>query len=267
MEMLEVNGVAIHTHEIGPSDGPTLFFANSLGTDFRIWQKFIPYIPNSYKAIFYDKRGHGLSEVAPGSVSISDLASDVVRIADAKSVDTFCIIGVSIGGQIGLEVASQYPDRIGALVFSNSAPKIRDEEFWDTRIQSISQTGILPAADRILEMWFSEDFRNSCPIELKGWKAMLSRIPMDGYLACCEALKLGDLRSHASQIEHETLVIAGTEDGSTPPELVKEGYKQFKNAQFKVIHGSGHLPPIEKPKEFAQLIFPFIESTKWYNNL
>ncbi len=264
MEIVKINGVGTHIVDTGPRHGPVLIFINSLGTDLRLWSKFTPFIPKHFRTIFYDKRGHGLSEVSPHRFDGRDLALDVMKLAEVKEIDNFCIMGVSIGGQIGLQAASDFPSHVGALVFSNSAPRIGDQKFWNDRIDFITKHGLLPAADGVLARWFSQRFRSDSPVELSGWRAMLTRTPVDGYLACCEVLKSTDLRPQASQLALETLVVAGSEDGSTPPETVKNGAKLFPDARFVTIEGSGHLPCIEKPREYAEVVFSYIENTDWY---
>ena len=267
MEMISVNGVAINTYEVGPKGAPTVIFSNSLGTDLRKWLPFIPFIPNQFRAIFYDKRGHGLSEISPNPFSINELTDDLIQIAEAKNVKSFCIVGVSIGGQIGLNAAAKYPEKIGALVFSNTAPKIRDNQFWDNRMNAIQENGLSYVADGALSNWFSKDYRTHNSLQLQCWKAMFNRTTLKGYLSCCEVLKKTNLVSQAKNLSQETLVIGGTEDGSTPPEMVKEGFKYFQNARLEIMNGPGHIPHIEKPKEYSQLIFSFIESTNWFKNL
>ncbi|MFT5001146.1 MAG: 3-oxoadipate enol-lactonase, partial [Paracoccaceae bacterium] len=61
MNMIDVNGVTLHFSDEGPIDGKALVFANSLGTDFRLWDQVIPLLPEGVRIIRYDKRGHGLS--------------------------------------------------------------------------------------------------------------------------------------------------------------------------------------------------------------
>jgi 3-oxoadipate enol-lactonase len=61
MAFARVNGVVIHHELRGKADGPTVVFANSLGTDFRIWNAVTPALERDFRIVLYDKRGHGLS--------------------------------------------------------------------------------------------------------------------------------------------------------------------------------------------------------------
>ena len=62
MQFAELNDVNLHYQVIGsPASRPLLVFANSLGTDFRIWRDVIVRLAGDYAILTYDMRGHGLS--------------------------------------------------------------------------------------------------------------------------------------------------------------------------------------------------------------
>ena len=55
-----------------------------------------------------------------------------------------------------------------------------------------------------------------------------------------------------------TLAIAGSEDGSTPPDLVRETAALVKGSRFELIRGAGHLPCVEDPGAFAAIVSALI---------
>ncbi len=55
-----------------------------------------------------------------------------------------------------------------------------------------------------------------------------------------------------------TFAIAGSEDGSTPPDLVRETANLIKGSRFHLIRGAGHLPCVEKPEEYAEVLAGFL---------
>jgi 3-oxoadipate enol-lactonase len=63
LQFAHLNGVTIHYQVIGAAGKPLIVFANSLGTDFRIWRDVIVRLVGDYAVICYDKRGHGLSSI------------------------------------------------------------------------------------------------------------------------------------------------------------------------------------------------------------
>ena len=71
--VISVNGINIHYKLEGPENGPSIVFSNSLGTDMRIWDEVISYLPKNLKILQYDKRGHGLSD-CPNSPFVKNVA-------------------------------------------------------------------------------------------------------------------------------------------------------------------------------------------------
>ena len=265
MEVKLIEGRGIHFSDEGNKEGPAFVFANSLGTDLRIWDKFLQDFPSEYRIIRFDKRGHGLSDVSDQEFTIEDLASDIINILDDKNIRDCVFVGISIGGLIGLQVVLSRPDLVKAFVFSNSSAKLRNAVFWDQRINYIKKVGLGAVGDSILEKWFSKDFIQNNHRELIAWKNMLTRTPQKGYLNCCQVLRNSDLRGRLTEVNVDTLVISGSEDGAIPPEDVIEGTRGLPNAIYETLNGAGHLPCIEKPDEYRELIFSFLLDRGWKN--
>ena len=146
------------------------------------------------------------------------------------------------------------PEHVAALVLCDTAAKIGTDASWNQRIAEVQRGGIDAIADSVLEQWFTADFRDNRSAELAGMRAMLTRTPIEGYLAACGALKRADLRPYAGRIQAPTLCLVGDEDGSTPVSLVKETAALIPGARFEVIEGAGRLPNVEKPKVVAGLL-------------
>jgi 3-oxoadipate enol-lactonase len=254
MRFVQANGLVIHYLDQGRRDAPPIVFINSLGTDFRIWSEVDEILAPDFRIVTYDKRGHGLSESGPDKNEMADYARDLVALLDIVGVGRATIVGLSIGGLIAQEFYRQRPERVAALVLSDTAAKIGTDEFWDQRIAQVERGGIGSIADSVLARWFSAEFRTRRKAELTGIRAMLTRTPRQGYLAACGALKRADLRPYAGLIEAPTLCLVGDEDGSTPIALVKETAALIKGSRFEIVQGAGHLPNVEKPKIVAELV-------------
>jgi 3-oxoadipate enol-lactonase len=254
MSFVRANGAVVHYLDEGPREAHALVFINALGTDLRIWDDVARILSADFRIVRYDKRGHGLSELGPDRYDMADYARDLAALMDALGVVRATIVGLSIGGLIAQELYRQQPQLFAALALSDTAAKIGTDESWDARITDIERGGIDAIADSILERWFTADFRSRRPDELAGWRAMLTRTPKQGYLAACGALKRADLRPNAAAIQTATLCIVGEEDGSTPVALVRETAGLIRDARFEVVKGAGHVPNIEKPDVFAELL-------------
>ncbi len=83
MQIIEANGIGLHVADQGPKDGPAVVFANSLGTDLRLWDRLLPLLPGGLRVVRYDKRGHGLSANPPGPYTIDQLADDAAGLIGA----------------------------------------------------------------------------------------------------------------------------------------------------------------------------------------
>lgn len=244
----------LHWRSDGPNDRPAVVFANSLGTDFRIWDAMLPALADRYRLIRYDKAGHGLSDTAAGPHALEDHVEDLLAVLDAAEVRAAAIVGVSFGGLIAQGVALWAPGRVTALVLCDTAARIGSPALWEARIAAIGASGLAAIADGILERWFSAGFRRDRTTELAGWRNMLVRTPADGYAATCAAIRDADLTGAVAAIRAPALCLVGDEDGATPPDIVRATAALIPGARFEIIPGAGHLPCIEQPALLADLI-------------
>ena len=259
MKMGDLGGVRLHYREDGDPNGAPIVFANSLGTDLRLWDKVVPLLPAGLRVIRYDKRGHGLSSCPPGPYSMGALVRDLEQLLDHLEVRDAMVVGLSIGGMIAQGLAVKRLDLVRAAVFSNTGAKIGQPSMWADRIAAVRQGGIEALADATMERWFSRDFRATSEVEI--WRNMMTRQPVEGYLGCSAAISGTDFYTPTSGLRLPVLGIAGSEDGSTPPDLVRETVDLVPGSQFALIRRAGHLPCVEKPDEYTELLTNFLKDT------
>lgn len=257
MQMLDLGDVSLHYVEEGDPKGAPLVFANSLGTDLRLWDKLIPLLPSGLRIIRFDKRGHGLSSCPEAPYSMGGLIHDVERLLDHLEVRDCVFVGLSIGGMLAQGLAAKRLDLVRAMVVSNSAAKIGTKELWADRIDGVRAGGIEALADAVMERWFSKPFRQTP--ELTGWRNMLTRTPAEGYIGCSAAISGTDFYTPTAGLSLPSLFIAGSEDGATPPDLVRETADLVKGSRFHLIRGAGHLPCVEKPRDYAEALIAFLK--------
>ncbi|MGZ2256885.1 3-oxoadipate enol-lactonase [Roseobacter sp. A03A-229] len=256
MKVLDLGDVRLHYRVDGPADGPPVVFANSLGTDMRLWDPILPLLPKGLRLIRFDKRGHGLSTCPPAPYTMGALITDTEQLLDHLQVRDCVFVGLSIGGMIAQGLAVKRLDLIRAMVLSNTAAKIGTPDMWSERIEGVRQGGIEALADAVMERWFSKDFRATPELEL--WRNMLTRQEDDGYMGCSAAISGTDFYTTTATLRLPTLGIAGAEDGSTPPDLVRETTDLIPGSQCHVIRKAGHLPCVEQPEEYARLLTQFL---------
>ncbi|MEO0866107.1 MAG: 3-oxoadipate enol-lactonase, partial [Pseudomonadota bacterium] len=97
--------------------------------------------------------------------------------------------------------------------------------------------------------------------DLPLWRNMLARQPDAGYAGCSAAISGTDFYATTATLRLPTLGIAGTEDGSTPPDLVRETVDLIPGSRFHLIRKAGHLPCVEQPREYARVLTDFMRAT------
>jgi 3-oxoadipate enol-lactonase len=259
MNMLDLGDVQLHYRIDGTPDGAPVVFANSLGTDLRLWDKVMPLLPQNLRYIRYDKRGHGLSSVPEAPYSMGALVRDAERLLDHLEVRDCVFVGLSIGGMIAQGLAVKRLDQVRALVLSNTAAKIGMPSMWQERIDAVTRDGIETLADPVMERWFSRDFRATPELTL--WRNMLVRQPAEGYAGCCAAIAGTDFYTPTSGLRLPALGIAGSEDGATPPDLVRETIGLIPGSRFELMRRAGHLPCVEQPEAYADILTRFLRET------
>lgn len=252
MQVLTRPWGAMHYRTEG--EGPDVVFANSLGTDLRLWDAVLPMLPG-LRAIRFDKPGHGLSS-AGLPAGIDGLAEDAAALIEAVAKGPVLFVGLSIGGMIGQALAARRPDLLRGLVLSNTAARMGTPEAWAARIAAVRAGGTRAISDAVMDRWFAPAFR-ATP-DVAPWQAMLDRTDADSYAAACAAIAAADLTQEARGLDLPVLAIAGECDGASPPELVRGTADLIRGAAFHVIPGAGHLPCVETPAAWAALVGPFV---------
>lgn len=256
MLMADLGDIRLHYRIDGPAGGAPVVFVNSLGTDFRLWDQVLPLLPAGLRVLRFDKRGHGLSDCPPAPYAMGALVRDTERLMEATGFRDAVVVGLSIGGMIAQGLAVKRLDLVRAVVLSNTGAKIGTPEMWKDRIAAVQAGGVRALSDTILQRWFPREFRES----LAGvpWRHMLERTPAEGYAGCGAAIAGADFWATTAGLRLPALGIAGSEDGSTPPDLVRETVGLIPGSRFALIRGSGHLPCVDQPAEYARILREFL---------
>jgi 3-oxoadipate enol-lactonase len=176
---------------------------------------------------------------------------------DHLQVRDALFVGLSIGGMIAQGLAVKRLDLVRAMVLSNTGAKIGQPAMWDDRIRAVEQGGIAALSQATLDRWFPAAFHKTTEFHL--WKHMLEHQPAQGYIGCSAAISGTDFYTPTSGLRLPTLGIAGSEDKSTPPDLVRETVDLIPGSQFQLIRKAGHIPCVDKPAEYAAILNSFME--------
>ena len=259
MQFAKLNGINIHYQVIGAgADAPTVVFANSLGSDFRIWRDVIVALAGNVAIVAYDKRGHGLSDVTPAPYRMDDHVADLAALLDHLSVRDAIVCGISVGGMIAQGLSAARPDLVRALILCCTGHRIGAPRLWQDRIEAVRKGGIAAVSAAVVERWFSAGFHADHPAASAGYRNMLERVPVEGYLGTCAAIRDTDYTGIARRIAVPTLCVAADQDRVTPPELVAELAGLIEGADHRLLDDAGHLPCIDRPHALVDVIKPFL---------
>lgn len=251
--------VALAHVEQGPDDGPPVLLAPSLGTTLAMWDDLAVTLSTRYRVIRFDTRGHGSSPCPSGPYTISELAADVVALADSLDIDRFTFVGLSLGGAIGQILAVEHPHRLTALVLCCTGPALGDPETWRERAAKVRAEGMAFLVEPTKARWFTPGFLQSHPDRAGRLLEMLASAMPEGYAACCDALAAYDVTSRLGEITTPTRVIAGAQDPVSPPEVARDMAGLIPDADLVVLDDASHIANVTQPDRFNQAVLEHLE--------
>ncbi|HWZ97428.1 MAG TPA: 3-oxoadipate enol-lactonase [Candidatus Dormibacteraeota bacterium] len=259
MPFADLSDVRIHYSLTGPESAPVLVLSNSLGANFSTWGPQLSDFSSHFRLLRYDTRGHGQSSITPGPYSIELLANDVLHLLDALRLDRVSFCGLSMGGQTGIWLGLYASHRLNKLVLCNTGAKIGTADSWDTRINAVLARGIKDVSAVVLSRWFTASFSSAHPEVAAATLKMLESSNVQGYTACCAAVRDFDARNQLNSISVPTLVIAGAQDLSTPPADGRFIADQIPGARFVELRAA-HLSNIEAATKFTSEVQNFLSA-------
>lgn len=259
MPHIHLNDIDMYYTSHGTPDGPPVVFAHALGVDHRIWERVIPLLPQSAHFICYDLRGHGQTSTAQPPYSMGTLVRDAESLMEALDLKQAMFVGLSIGGLIAQGLAVKRYDLIRSLVLSNTAAKIGIPPLWAARQETAKTKGMAHIIDETLLRWFGP--KGATLDDAQSLRTIMEGQNTQGYVGCCAAISGTDFYTPTSGLRLPTLGLAGSEDRSTPPDLVRETLDLIPGSKFELIRKSGHIPAWDAPETFAQHLTQFMKET------
>lgn len=243
----------------GPEDAPLLVLANSLGTNLRMWDDQAPELRRRFRLLRYNHRGHEVSEAPPEPYSMADLGGDVLALIDELGVERFSFAGLSIGGMVGMWLASEVPRRVECLALLCTSALMSPPDAWDERAKTARESGTAALSPTVVERWFTPAFREAAPDTVEWAEDMIRRTPDEGYAACCEAIRDMDLRDRLGSLAASTLIIAGEDDPATPPDHAALLRDSILGSEMTVIPDAAHLGNIEQAEAVTPLLLNHLD--------
>ena len=209
-----------------------------------------------YRTLVYDGRGHGRSDVPAPPYAMGALITDLERLIDHFALKDAVVVGVSLGGLVAQGLAVKRLDLVRALVLSNTAARIGSPDLWTRRIAEVRATGLDAYAEGALQRLLGPRYRTHPDAPFL--RHLLTHTHPDGWTGSAAAIAGTDFYTTTAALRLPTLAIAGANDGTTPPDLVRETAELIPGHRFALMRGAGHLPMVEKPAEYAALLDTFL---------
>ena len=255
------DGARIH-YEVHGSGEPVLLIMG-LGSNARGWHRTIPWLAERYRAIAFDNRGTGRSDVPEGAYSMAQMAADAAAVLDAAGHDAAHILGASLGGMIAQRFALTYPQRLRSLVLFCTTPGgAHAARATDEVTAAMLEGGDDPAAVYRRNAWFlyGEDTRTNHPERIEEDIEQRTQIPTQptGYFGQLQAAMAHDSWSELGAIAAPTLVVHGDADLLIPTANGKLLAGAIPKAELLLVRGAGHMLQSEGGDDMRQAVLAFL---------
>lgn len=257
MKVVTTEDAELRCEHLLQPGAPALLLMHPLGASLEIWDDQVAALSERYELIRFDIRGHGKS--TPGSrteLTMEQLARDALAVLDACGVARGHLCGLSIGGMIAMQTATQWPDRVLKVALCSTSAYMPPRETWQTRIDTVRKEGVAPLVDGILGRWLTPPFRETHPEAVERVREMLSSTAPQGYAAAAAAIRDMDLRESIRSITAKTLVIGGTEDPGTTPEHASLIASSIPGAELTML-AAAHLVNMECAEALNRRLLEF----------
>ncbi len=241
----------------GDANAPAVVLSHGLGTNLHLFDKQVPALRRHFRVVRYDSRGEGGSVVSHGPYSISQLGHDALAILEALNLERVHWIGHSEGGMVGLWLLTKAPERIDRAILANTAAQIGGAEVWNERIRTVHEKGLDGLAPSVLENWFTRQFREHHPEEVRRFEEVLLATKPEGYVAHCAAIRDADLRAGLQAIKHSVRIIVGRHDPVTPPGVGALVASSIPGARLVTLEAA-HLSPVEAADALNRVAVEFL---------
>jgi pimeloyl-ACP methyl ester carboxylesterase len=240
--------------------GPRVLLLHAVGMDLTLLEPLAAILANDFTILRADMRGHGKSPYLPAA-SLEDYADDVHALLTKSSFAPCAVAGFAMGGMIAQALAVKYPLDVRVAVFANINHQQTKESYAALmgRADAARRDGMAPILDATMERWFNEPFRRK-----GGDVPVRARLLANDIRTWCDAFTAManvDTAPKLKSLLMPVLCLAGGDDRSTPPPVVKAMADAIPGARYAMLPGGPHMMFFEMPEETARIIGPFFRET------
>jgi 3-oxoadipate enol-lactonase len=231
-------------------DGPTVVFAHGSGGTHMSWWQQVPVLSKQYRCVTIDHRGFGYSRDQPARPGRQNFVSDLEGLLDRLKVERVSLVGQSMGGLTVLGFASKHPERVSALIMSDTTGGYTNPEIEKIR-----------AANKNPRSAFAPGYGEREPAMAFLYREISSltmdEAPAAGTTATSAPAPSTDIKPLISK-KVPTLFIVGEQDQLIPPAAIEAMHKEMPGSELVKVMGAGHSVYFEKPAEYNRLVNDFL---------
>ena len=247
--------------------GLTLLLLHGFPLNSNLWEPQMDDLRDVARVLAPDLRGHGLSDAGDEPYSMQLMAEDCLGLLEAVGVqEPVVLCGHSMGGYVAFEFYRQYPEWVGALILVSTragADSPEGRAGRDRMAERAKEEGVAIVADDMLgKILAPQNFE--ADEELANYvREMMESTSLNGMVGALAAMKeRPDSRPLLAEIDVPVLIVCGEDDQLIPVSDAEEMRDALPNAELAIIPGAGHLPNLEQPLEFNELVWDFLESLR-----
>jgi pimeloyl-ACP methyl ester carboxylesterase len=275
---LKVSGLRIHLLLVGNAGRPILLLHGG-GLDAAGFSlgRTIPILAGRHCVFAPDWPGFGRSDAMPITWRVEECVEFLAGLLGALGLKRTSLIGVSMGGGFALGFAIRAPERVERLVLVNSAGLGRnipggllsylamrlpfvDELRWALLLRSRALTRRTVCGPLFSRKEFLSDEILDEIIRLArraGTGAAFRQLQRSEYR--WQGLRT-DYSHRLSEVKAETLIVHGAKDSIVPLSWAERAHHLIKNSKLEIIHQCGHMPPVEQPEQFNEILRRFFRA-------
>jgi 3-oxoadipate enol-lactonase len=255
-------GRRMHYDLLGARDRPFVCLVHALAADSGLWAEQVPALLGAgFGVLRVDLRGHGGSAATPGPYVMEDLGADLAQVLHVADLGPVHYVGLSLGGMAGQALALDAPGLLRSVVICDALPERLPDaaQVWGPRIRAVREAGSCEAlADATMERWLTPAFRAAQPRRWQEIRDTIAATSAEGYAGCAEAISSFSFVARLPSLAVPALILCGEHDEAVPPEAGRRIAALVPDGRFHAIPGARHLPNVEKPVAFNDLLLGWL---------
>jgi pimeloyl-ACP methyl ester carboxylesterase len=267
---LDIDGRRVHVIDTGGDDKPPLVWLHGLSGEWQNWLLNIPAFMDRYRCVAPDLPGFGESEMPREDISITGYARTVEAICEQLGISDPTVIGNSMGGFVGAELALSQPTAVSKLVLVSAAglsteyrraqPLLVAARLWTfVSARTTARADAVVRRPRLRRLALQGVVRYPEKLSVPLTWELVQGASKPGFTQALKANLEYSFRDRLPQIHVPTLIVWGRNDIIVPVGDAAR-YERLigPNAHKVIFEDTGHVPMLERPRRFNALLDEFL---------